>query len=388
MINFFAKVKHHPFLRYLRNYFKENIVLENVNNKKGLNKRVLISYVTSPFTNFNDLKDTHSLVNELIIISNVFDHLGFYVDITNYYSFKDFSLKKYDIIFGFGSPIEKAIKNRNTLNTPKVIYYSTGANPLYNLQISSQRTKEFNNKYESDFLPDRVDNCIQPLQLSFSDGYIILGNKWTISTYNMFNLTRKFQLNATPLKRKKNYQISSSKFYTPNKFLWFNSIGKVHKGLDLCLEFFSQRDEFELHICGPIDLKFSRIMEKYYLKPNIFEHGLIDINSNEFEKLINSCVFSILPSCSEGQSTSLLTTMSYGLIPVASKFVGLDIENLGYIIKELNIFEIAKTLNEIEFHNPQELENLSKKNVDYISSMHNLDKFKLDFEEIIVQILA
>ncbi len=44
--------------------------------------------------------------------------------------------------------------------------------------------------------------------------------------------------------------------------------------------------------------------------------------------------FSIFPSCSEGQSGSVLTTMSLGLIPIVTKEVGIDVFDKGFLIND------------------------------------------------------
>jgi len=103
-----------------------------------------------------------------------------------------------------------------------------------------------------------------------------------------------------------------------NNFLWFGSKGAIHKGLDIILDVVSKNTNFNLYICGltPND---QHLLKDLLNKPNIFIMGRVDVQSQEFLDIIYKTPFLTFPSCSEAQSTSILTLLRHGVIPVVIK---------------------------------------------------------------------
>ncbi len=52
---------------------------------------------------------------------------------------------------------------------------------------------------------------------------------------------------------------------------------------------------------------------------------------------MRQCAFCILPSCSEGQSQSVLEAMNQGLVPLVSRMAGVDMGNFGFYIEPVSI---------------------------------------------------
>ena len=70
-----------------------------------------------------------------------------------------------------------------------------------------------------------------------------------------------------------------------------------------------------------------------FSKPNIIHHGFLNLKSISARKIIESCHFLISPSCSEGQSTSVLAGMTCGLIPILTEECGINIDENIYLLK-------------------------------------------------------
>jgi|SRR5690606_5741292 len=125
------------------------------------------------------------------------------------------------------------------------------------------------------------------------------------------------------------------KRFTSRNFLFMSSVGQVHRGLDLVLETFAKRDE-RLYVCSmfPTEPDFVKMYEKELFRTqNIEPVGYVQMGGKGFHKLVDQTGFCILPSCSEGQSGSLLNCMARGLIPVATANCGIpEIEKIGYLI--------------------------------------------------------
>ncbi|WP_314621160.1 hypothetical protein, partial [uncultured Selenomonas sp.] len=101
---------------------------------------------------------------------------------------------------------------------------------------------------------------------------------------------------------------------------------QVHKGLDLLLEIFGQKDfPFELYICSSFqsEKEFCEVYKsELFHTSNIHSVGFIDIMGEKFCEISEKCSFTILPSCSEGVAGSALTAMSAGIIPIVIRECG------------------------------------------------------------------
>ena len=84
-----------------------------------------------------------------------------------------------------------------------------------------------------------------------------------------------------------------------------------------------------------------------YDTPNIHTIGWIDINSDQFAEIIDTCVGLIYPSCSEGQSGAVVTCMQAGLIPIISYESGIDVQDFGIILNDCSLAEITNTLKHL-----------------------------------------
>lgn len=167
---------------------------------------------------------------------------------------------------------------------------------------------------------------------------IVLGNDWTRNTYAPYFGGPIFTLSATYNAALSQSILGAKKFNQIRKhYLWFGSTGAIHKGLDLALDVFSQHTDKVLHIAGLSNSEkdFMDSFQKELSLPNIINHGFIDIASQQYENLICSCAFAIIPSCSEGCCTSLINCMCNGLIPIFTTQCGVDLKDYALEIKEL-----------------------------------------------------
>ena len=356
---------------YIKYYLREGRFLKNINKLSFASKKALISYTVMPFLM---QKNTHTNKQESQVIVDLLTCLGYQVDVIHFSNKQKLNYSNYDLIFGFGEPFENSFKDKKC--SAKKIYYATGAHAFHQNAAEVNRIIEFNQKYNSNLLPQRIIPWFWTLSTSFSDFLIVIGNEWTANTYYKFTNKPIFTINATALINPDIKNIKREIKETRKNFLWFGSLGLVHKGLDLCLEYFTRHTEYKLHICGPIEEDFFSTMEAFLSKPNIIFHGFVDVNTHKFIEIVSECLFAILPSCSEGQSTAILTAMSSGLIPVATRYTGLDIDRLGYLIEQLNIDSMAFTIRTISSQKDDYLKLQSTQCANYIKNEHALDNYK------------
>jgi glycosyltransferase involved in cell wall biosynthesis len=345
-------------------------------------KKVLISYTIFPFIS---KKITHTNYQESYIIAKVFNELGYCVDIIHYTNQRGIDYSKYDIIFGFGEPFENSFKAENKL---KRIYYATGAHVCYQNHAEIKRVKEVNQKYGSSILPKRLVPWNWSMSTSMSDAIIVIGNEWTKSTYEKYCNIPIYTINATALINKKTEYIKRDIEITKKNYLWFGSGGLILKGLDLCLEYFSRRNDLFLHICGPREEDFFNVFSDQLNQKNIYFHGYIDVQSNKFVELADQCLFAIIPTCSEGQSTALLTAMGGGLIPISTIYSGFDVSKFGFLIESLSIENIEKIITKVSSESNKTLSFLSKNSQQYIFKNHQINYFEDNLKQLLERIIG
>lgn len=323
-------------LRFYNNLGKrKNIIIENY-FKSTSSRRVLLSYVATAFNEDNLHNNKHTNIYTTRIIAELFNELGYAVDIVNWNDDYQCDFNKYALVFGLGKTIDNALtmSNRNY----KVIWFGTGCNPFYSNVVTIKRVLDFYIKYKCYLIESsRFIAEDWPLQHEVADWIILHGDKFALSTYRNYNISSIkapiFINNNIPL-NKKNWNTASK------NYIWFGSHGAIHKGLDLVLDAFLENDGggLNLHICGNIKNEtrfFDCYKERIDAVDYIHYHGNVDINSKLFEDLMLTCGFIIFPSISEGNSPSVITCMANGgIIPIVTASADIDITHYGIEIKE------------------------------------------------------
>lgn len=348
----------------------KNFMISYINNqlisnyfKKNHSKSVLLSYILTPFK-----KDSLSHTNffEAQSWAKILDELGYNVDIIDYRNNKNIDLSKYDLICGFGDIFQKFFESNHHKNN-QTIYYGTGMHVCHQNTISLQRVKDVYIK-KGVWLgkSSRFVEKTWTHQTSLVTGIIALGNEICADSYRKYYNGRVYPLPAPFYTTQNGADIitnrnSSSKHH----YLWFGSSGLIHKGLDLCLDYFSKNQNIFLHICGPIEHEedfVNAYREELLKSSNIKVHGFIDIASKEFENILSMCSFIIFPSCSEGGSPSTLTVIGNGgLIPIITKettietgheiwIEGFNYENIDKAIKYTQALTFA-AIKELQYNN-------------------------------------
>lgn len=367
---FFKKVRNWYFSRSIINYYGTTF-----------KKNVLISYITFPFYK-PYMSHTNSF--EALTAAKVFNELEYNVDII-LYDKKVNNLKKYDVVYGFGDIFEQLI-NEN-LN-PIMIYYGTG------MHVCHQNTKtleRMNDVYEKKgvWLPQSIRYVPKSYsyQTTIAHAIIALGNDVCAESYRKHNnISKIYSLQAPYFHTIKNNLINERKESSKNKFLWFGSSGLTHKGLDLCLEYFKLNRNLELHICGNIYIEKDFIKayhDELFETENIFTHGFVDINTENFKEILLTCSFVIFPSCSEGGSPSVVTCVGNGgLIPIVTKETSFT---TGYevIIDSYSSKGIEDAINGIKDLSFEEIKALQAHNQQFVFKNNSQDEYLKEMRSII-----
>ena len=94
--------------------------------------------------------------------------------------------------------------------------------------------------------------------------------------------------------------------------------------------------------------------------PNIHLLGWVQPRSRLFYQIMRRCSFAILPSCSEGQSQSVVECMNQGLVPVVSRECGLSVDGIGVYVEPCSVDNITALVGELSDWTPLRLEQASR----------------------------
>jgi glycosyltransferase involved in cell wall biosynthesis len=352
-------------------------------------RNALFSYITKPFKKGIDLSHTNSF--EAIEIGKVLNEAGFNVDMADYDYEGKIDYSKYDLIFGFGEPLNNSFyKGGEKLIT---VYYGTGMHLNTQNNNTLKRIREvFNKKGVWLTGSGRIVNKSWSMQTTLVDAMVLLGNEEVTNTYSPYFKGKIYNIPASFYKVTNYEEIISSKDFNKSKthFLWFGSSGMIHKGLDLLLEFFSKREDIHLHICGPLEgePEFKRTYYNELIKTaNIHYHGFVSLNSSLFKELLQKCAFVVFPSCSEGGSPSVLNVCGNGgLIPLLSKEASIDTGDFGFVFDKINIESIQFTIDRALHLTDKEIKERSLKCYEVISKKHSQTNYTDELRKCIKEI--
>ena len=337
--------------------------------KSGYSKKVLFSYSISHFKHNNFFG--HSNVQESVFIAEIFHKLGYRVDVVNNSKFTTLKLNDYNVIFGEGFPLYQALQESNSA---KKIYYATGSHPFQCSSATLDRLICFYRKHGKLLTNStRLIDYRWGIAASLADAVICIGNSNTRSTFEKYN-NNIYLINPTYYDES-NFVIRKETI-AKRGILWFGSYGLIHKGLDLTIEAMKSLSDYTLHICGKLDNEkdfFSAIE----LPKNVKLHGFVDITSDAFKEICNRCYYVILPSCSEGVSTAVITAVARGkMIPLVTKECGIDIQDCGFEIPELNSESIVNTIRLCNKFSDGELDLISSKAQRIFRNKYTIENYK------------
>ncbi|MEP7108059.1 MAG: glycosyltransferase [Ferruginibacter sp.] len=312
-------------------------LIRNVFNKQH-SKNALISFITYGMDqSIENL--THTNILECNTICELLNELDYNVDLIDYDNTNPSIRNIYDLIVGFGVPIENILVQGNDKNF-KLILYRNGCDQSFADQASLLRVEEvFKRTGKLLISSSRISPGFWRAQIRFADLIIALGNKFVADTYQNETSGRiesldlfYYDVNTIDLTIK-NFEASK------RNFLWFGSFGAIHKGLDLVIDYFSRRPDLELFICGlnSTEKEFIELYQQKLALPNIHNLGFVQLQSKQFKEILYACGAILTPSVSEaGAPATLNVIASGGLIPILTANCGVSFDGNEIIIQELS----------------------------------------------------
>lgn len=351
-------------------------ISQNVCNTK-YNKNCLVSYIRYPFEfRTNHMHQAEEQVYEIV---NILSRLGYNVDVINYNDNRIVFFKKYDLLFEISvkdDPIYKKFIKRGA----KKIAYLTGSEHNFSNNAEQKRLNDLYRRRGIMLIPRRQVPTISK-NIEKYDKCIMIGNKYNFNTYNKYNIKNISFVPNTGY----DFAFVFDKYLKKStSFIYFGSVGCVHKGLDLLLEIFTEKNfPCKLYVCGDYEKEKDFIKEysnELFNSNNIIPVGFVNVFSDVFRKMCEECVFSILPSCSEGCAGTVSTSISAGLIPICSRECGYE-ENEVIILDNCSKECIKNTIIECSNININTIEKMSKKCISLYESKYNIGNFSKCMEQ-------
>lgn len=360
-------------------------ILRNVFNT-SFKKKMLLSYITSPFK-AGARPYSHTNYTECRTWAEIFNELGYQVDVVNLDQRFDIDITQYSVVCGFGIPYGQSLFCKNI----KKIFYATGCNPDFANIETIKRVQNFYDKtgvYAAD--SSRIWPYVNKPHLHFSDMIIALGNSFVANTYSEYKNVKSLDLFCY---KTSDINAADKNFSEHrNKFLYFGSAGAIHKGLDIVLDFFKSHPELNLTVCGLSHNE--KAFRQYYEDviggqyKNIKVHNFVDLNSDLFKEIMQThCAF-VSPSASEGGAAAALTVMANGgLMPIISRSSGLDVEEYGIVMDNVSDKDFADAIKHYEQIPVEELKDRCIKCQKEIQDKHTYEKYRDKLKQYIIQVL-
>lgn len=336
---------------------------------------VLISYILKPFLlkPGEPIPTSHTHYWECLQMAKTFLEMGYCVDVIRFDN--DVFLPRKDYAF-FIETRWNLQRSAPYLSKDCIkIFHADTAHLLFHNAAEANRILALQQRRGVTLMPRRFEAPNKAIE--HADCAIVLGNEFTLSTYRY---TQK-PLYRVPISSQVTYPCPEEKDFEACRkhFLWFGSGGLVHKGLDLLLDAFAQMPDYHLTICGPINKEEDFVKEFYkelYQTPNIHTVGWVDLDSQNFINILNSCIGIVYPSCSEGGGGCVINCMHAGLIPLVSYEASVDVsDDYGVIFKECSIEEIKSSIQMISSLPAQKLKQMARNSWEFARANHTRERF-------------
>ena len=345
-------------------------------------KNALLSYIIYPF--LGEIENNHSNNRECFCIAEILNELGFNVDVINWNDTSFIPIKKYELVIDNHNNLAR-LSSYFKANTLK-IFHATNAYWLYQNQLEYKRSYDFFLSTGVTLTPPRLIS--QGNSAQYADAIAMFGNEFTKSTYGKY----ASKVNHLPMSVTTTPEIITERNYllAKTKFVWLNSHGALLKGLDVVIDAFTLLPELTLYVCGNMerDSQFlETVASQLSQASNIKFAGWVELDSDEFKKIVTDCAWIINTSFSEGGGGSTLNCMAKGLIPVLSKSSSISLpDQTGFYIKHNNAENLSNLLQTISILPDEALKELSNNAVDFIGTNHTVENFKKKYKNFLIAV--
>ncbi|MDD3531293.1 MAG: glycosyltransferase [Candidatus Pacebacteria bacterium] len=345
--------------------------------------RVLLSYKTDPFFDFDKKEAYHSNMWECREIANIFLRLGYTVDVIDWFDYQFVPHERYDYFIDLGLQMRR-IGGRLNADCVKV-FHTTTSHWRFNNAAERERLAALAARRGAELKPRRL--LAESFGVEDADFCTLIGNGATESTYAFANK----KMHRIPVSTARTHPFPDKRDIERAKknFIWLGGVGAVHKGLDLVLEAFALMPEYHLTVCGDVATETDFADEyrrELYETENITYRGRVDIGGDAFSALANTAIAAINPSCAEGQSVTAIDCMHAGLIPVLTAETGVDTGDFGVRIDEPTVDGIVRVVRTIAAMENDELVRRSREAWKYARKNNTRERFSEEFTKFVTML--
>jgi hypothetical protein len=327
---------------------------------------------------------------EITEIGRLLNQLGYWVDIIDRRAPASLQLQdKYDIFIA--NALSDSTQNypifANQLPSAKKVLYATCSYPEIHNQRLLARHHYFTARNNYHLPLRRLITNVDMLKLSpHIDAIFSVANDYNNQTFNSLGKPLyRIYTSTTPHLSIAPSEISQK---NPHHFLFFGGSGNLLKGLDLALETFSKLPHLNLFVAGPLEKDFINFYQPLLNRsPNIHIKNFVPVNSSKFINLTRHCAFIFLPSATEGTATSVTTCLRRGLIPLVTPETGIDTEDFGFLLENIQISTLTKTLNHCSTLTTHELHQRIERTIE-ASKLYTQSSFTQSFQQALQDTLA
>ncbi len=317
-------------------------------------------------------------------MARTFIDLGYGVDVIDYRNINFQPRRDYAFFIDPRRNLERLASALNP-DCIKVLHIDT-AHILFHNAAEARRLLELQQRRGITLKPWRFE--VPNLGIEHADYATMNGNRFSIATFKYAGK----RIFPVPVAAPVQYPWPEEKDWEKARrhFLWLNSGGLVHKGLDLILEAFADLPEYHLTICGPI--KGEKDFEKVYYKelyetPNIHTEGWVNVSSDRFLDMTERCVGILSASCSESRSGSVIGGMHAGLIPIVNYESGVDVDDFGVMLKSCSVEDIKQAVQAIANLPVAELKGMGRRAWESARKHHTRERWAEEYRNAIMTII-
>jgi hypothetical protein len=354
---------------------------------KGKTKFALIIYIPWAIKSWVEKKyrdehfQGHSMYWESIEMVRILTGLDYNVDVADCTkSLPIIDWQKYQLIIDE----RNNLKHAPIILSQKRIHYATGCQWLFHNTAEYKRLLDFRSRTGLSFSAERQVEPIYSEELALYTTYFGGEFQRNLFTYPDRGFQLSLSSSLVPEKKEKRIKISR------NNILWLGSKGYIHKGLDIVLEAFKGKKDFNLHICTNLQqepLFFDWFNKNFSQCPNIFYHGWLEVNEARFQQLAESCIASVYCSAAEGGAGAIIQAMQFGCIPIVNETTALRAQETGFLLEGDTCLELVaainKTLNYVSSMSDSALSEKSGLVREYANKNHSRYAYSASFTNLI-----
>lgn len=362
---------HYLFRRVMHRLRGRVVHLYPQGNPRG---NVLISYTTLPYLDRRQIVlDAHTNRWECMQMARTFLAHDYAVDVIDNTDEIFVPRKPYVYFLDEGGPNMERVAPLLNLTCIKIFYGTTCHRKFLN--DAEKARLDAIEKSRGVRLPP-VRELTLSRAIDICDAAIILGNDFTVSTYQpTHTVIKRMPLSTThtyPSPQGKNFE------KVRHNFIWFGGAGLAHKGVDLILEAFAAMPEYQLTLVGkisPADPFVQVYKHEMYELQNIKTIGWLDPGSARFKAIYENALGIVYPSCSEGCAGSVVVCMHAGLIPIVSRESGVETGSFGVTLQTNTVRMIQDAVKSLAAEDTSVLRRRALDTWRYARSHHTRERF-------------